>query len=134
VHKSADGHSIGWFKPATRRFPLGKTFLCPDSSVSFENTFHMLSSIANVPDAPAELPIARYYWNLNQDHEYDFNNKKYVVGEDGSPYGKYEGINEIVYADDTPNGTGHSLDLRGTNGRVNFETPYTPEMNWEAMT
>ncbi len=134
IHKSTDGHAIGWFEPAARRFPLGKPFICPDSSTSVGSPFPQRLPIENVPEAPAESPQARYHWNLNKDHEYDFNNERYVVGEDGSPYGKYEAIDQIVYSEDTPFGTGRSLDLRGTKGRVNFGIPYIPEMNWEAMT
>ena len=74
-----------------------------------------------IPDAPHELLAPRYSWNLNEDCDYDFNNSTNVIGEDGSPYGRYQRINEIIYSEDSPLNEGKSLDLHGTAGRDSID-------------
>lgn len=132
IHNSNNNYPIGWYGPAVRKILLGKRFKCPASSTNTSSPI----TVKPVPvsNAAEEMLKPRYHWNFNQDKSYDFNNDTHVVGEDGSPYGVYEGINKIIYTTDTPFNTGRSFDSRNTNGRINFSAPYTPEMNWKNMT
>src|SRR5690606_38369425 len=93
----------------------------------------LTSRLQPIRAAPQEAKEPRYYWKFNQNKEYDFNNERFIVGEDGSPYGD-EGVHKMVYSEDTPLGTGRSLDLGSSRGRINFCAPYTPEINWGSIT
>lgn len=75
-----------------------------------------MSNLEVVPNAPEDPLAPRYYWNLNQDKIYDFNNDTHLVGEDGSPYGVYKGNHSIVYSGDTPMEQGKSL--LNNSGRI----------------
>jgi hypothetical protein len=133
IHRSTTDISSGWYSPAARKFPLGKKFVCPVSSsdvVAPSRDEHCLP----VPDAPPELFAPRYAWDLDANHDHDFNNATHVIGQDGSPYGRYQGRHEIVYSEETPAMEGRSLDFRENDGRVVFDAPYQPEMNWERLT
>jgi len=133
IHKSSDSSSLGWYEPAARRLPLGKRFACPAISTNKPSPV-LINNLETIPEAPEDAKVPRYNWKFDQDKEYDFNHENFIVGEDGSPYGVYEGVHRIVYSMDTPLGTGRSFDLGGSKGRVCFSAPYTPEMNWENMT
>jgi hypothetical protein len=133
IHQSTDGHPVGWYGPSSKRVPLGKAFDCPTSST---NTASPVGSgeLAIVPDAPEDPFTPRYYWDLDADRHYDFNNETHVVGADGSPYGEYQSIETPSYSSDSPLRSGRSLDLTKTEGRVHFSGPYQPEMPWKDMT
>ena len=133
IHNSKSHNSNGWYESAIRKIPLGKAFSCPGSTTNKGIPING-GEVITITDAPHELLAPRYSWNLNEDCDYDFNNSTNVIGEDGSPYGRYQRINEIMYSEDSPLNEGKSLDLRGTSGRVVFDCPYQPEMNWEKLT
>jgi hypothetical protein len=133
IHQSKDKTPLGWASKAARTFPLGKKFVCPDLAKNGKAPV----SVPNppvVPPAPEDPATPRYHWNLDHDQTYDFNNDKFIVGHDGSPYGVYEGSEKIQYSDDTPTGKGRSLDLGKTRGLIVFKAPYSPEMNWNSTT
>jgi hypothetical protein len=133
IHRSVTGIHKGWYASAVRKIPLGRNFECPARSTCQAPPVNP-QSMSSVPDAPAELFAPRYAWHMDADKVYDFNNATHVIGEDGSPYGRYEGIRQVVYSNDTHGEKGRSLDLRGTDGRVVFDAPYQPEMNWKRLT
>jgi hypothetical protein len=133
IHRSSDGNAKGWVPSAARTFPLGKKFICPTSGKNGKGP-EAISNPPTVPPAPADPAGPRYRWSLNHDQSYDFNNDKFIVGEDGSPYGVLEGTGAIHYSQDTPTGKGRSLDLQNTRGRIAFKAPYSPEMNWKSIT
>ena len=133
IHHSTDGHSVGWFEPASKRVPLGKEFDCPHSSTDLPSPVAG-DGLVMVPDAPKDPLTPRYFWDLDEDRNYDFNNYTHVVGADGSPYGEYQAMGNPSYSMDSMLRTGRSLDLRGTAGRVHFSGPYQPKMNWPDMT
>jgi hypothetical protein len=133
IHRSKDGTVKGWVPSATRSFPLGKKFISPASAKHGQGPVSVTAA-PEVPSAPADPYKPRYHWNLNHDQTYDFNNDKFIVGDEGSPYGIYEGPEKIQYSADTPTGKGRSLDLQKTKGSIVFKAPYTPEMNWKSAT
>lgn len=133
IHHSTDGHPVGWFAPASKRVPLGKEFDCPQSSTNRPSPV-ACDGLDFVPDAPGDPLNPRYFWDLDEDRYYDFNNHYYAVGADGSPYGRYQGLGIPSYSTDSILLSGRSLDLRRTHGRVHFSEPYQPEMNWANMT
>lgn len=133
IHKSDDGHPVGWHDPAARKVPLGKKFVCPKISSNVASPVQA-DRIEVVPQAPEEPLRPRYYWKFNDDCGYDFNNKVFVIGEDGSPYGKYDHMMPIDYSSDTPTGLGRSLDLRKTDSGISLDVPFIPAMNWRKMT
>ena len=133
IHRSKDGHAIGWVPETAWAVPLGKKFICPASAKNGKGPA-IVSGPHLVPPAPEDPVKPRYRWDFNHDKAYDFNSDKFVVGEDGSPYGTYEGPGKIRYSEDTPSGKGRSLDLRDTQSRIVFNAPYTPEMNWRSAT
>lgn len=136
IHKSEDGHPIGWYEPAARKVPLGKKFISPDSTTNMGNLYKLINEIPIVPEASGSKDSIklRYQWNLNEDHIYDFNNETMVVGAEGSPYGVYQNIDKPLYSQDSHTGMCCSLDLRGTKGRVVLNKPYQPEMDWPFLT
>lgn len=133
IHGSREGRPLGWHGPSARRVPLGKSFKAPPVS---SNTPAPMGGrgIPVVPDAPADPVGPRYYWDLDARRTYDFNNDAFAVGADGSPYGEYQNLKAPPLAKDSPFGGGRSLDLRATNGRLEFKAPYRPTMEWPAMT
>jgi hypothetical protein len=133
VHRSRERRQKGWVADAARRVPLGREFICPESVDSRKGPLPT-SGTALVPLAPQDPPKARYHWRLDHSKTYDFNNDRFLVGEDGSPYGRYEGVGKPTYTDDTPSGSGRSLNLETTDGRFVFDAPYSPEMNWKSLT
>lgn len=133
IHSSKSGDTKGWYDCSVRKFSLGKKFICPENTSNAENPVKG-RVIRMVPDAPAEPFAPRYYWDLDQKRDYDFNNLTDIVGADGSPYGKYQMIRSVKYSEDTPLKRGKSLDLSETQGRVVFNGPYQPEMDWKNLT
>ena len=133
IHRSKSGIPEGWYAPAIRSIPLGKKFECPPSSTNLGAPLAN-EMLLQVPESTGDLMAPRYSWNLNAGSDYDFNNAINVIGEDGSPYGRYQGMDEITYSEDIPLKEGKSLDLRRTGGRVAMNAPYQPEMNWGNLT
>jgi hypothetical protein len=133
IHRSADKNAKGWVPSAARTFPLGKKFVSPVSAKNGRGPVPDGTPPA-VPPAPADPIRPRYHWKLDHNQAYDFNNDRFIVGEDGSPYGVYEGSGQIQYSNNTPTGIGRSLDLQKSKGKIVFKAPFSPEMNWKSTT
>lgn len=133
VHKSKDGTPLGWNKASARRISLGKKFQSPGSSLNMNSPVSLIDA-KMIENAPESTIKPRFQWSLNKDKDYDFNNEKLIVGEDGSPYGIFIGEKPLGFTNDTPMGIGKAADLRNNNGGIQIEAPFVPELNWENLT
>lgn len=122
-----------WNPAVAGRVPLGKAFRSPTKTSNVPSPARG-TTLALVPEAPADPIAPRYYWDLNGTRTYDFNNDTHVIGADGSPYGEFQNFTQPRYSNDSTFKGGRSLDFRGTNARVEFSAPYRPKMDWSAMT
>jgi len=132
-HNYGTLYPVGWYTNAARLVPLSQPFICPATTSNAPSPV-AAAGLSVVPDAPADPAGPRYYWDLDEDRTYDFNNNNVAVGADGSPYGLYQDMSVTNYVADSYNGLGQSLDFSSTTGRVEFTGPYMPKMEWSALT
>jgi hypothetical protein len=133
IHRSLSGKSVGWYPGASKIIPLSQNFVSPTSTTNTPSPVEA-TGLPIIPELPEDPLGPRYYWDLDEDRTYDFNNNQFVIGADGSPYGAYENISDPTYVADSPLSSGKSFDFAQTNGRIAFNAPFVPEMNWQEMT
>lgn len=132
IHRSSNKHGLGWDTTAVRKVELGKKFICPENAKNGLGPI-VQTNVKSIPDAPSDSKSYRYLWSLDGNNTFDFNHDKFVVGNDGSPYGSYHKSGESLYSNDTPTKEGKSFKLHLVNGGISFNLPYTPLMNWNSL-
>lgn len=133
IHRSAEKRSLGLDTTATYRIALGKVFRAPITSKNDQaNTaFHLAKT---VPVDTTTMPY-RYQWKLDANKDYDFNSSKWIVGEDGSPYGHFrkQRNHTPLFTTDPTKRYSKVLPINKTQSVLAFDQPYATPMNWKSV-